>query len=329
MRVVHSVNPDSPEHFAQFGAWARSVHAENTAEAYEASAKKFRAAIPCASVPREDGTLALSVIPAALRDFAQGMAEAGLSPSSIRLHVSGTVAYLEWLRDSGIHVPELKRPKLPEVREIEIPRLDAHALNAYDAEAAQLREPYATALRLLPLTGLRVSELCELRALELDLAALDPLFSTETGGVDGEWGRAYVIRIPAARSKTGRGRDVTVFPALGTPLLDRYVLQVRPFLPGYHAGREWLFPTSDGTPITAATVQAHVRTIRDRLGIPNLTPHTFRHYVATTLLERGMSTLQVQHHMGHANANTTARYVRNASLASRQREIARIDPSER
>ena len=76
----------------------------------------------------------------------------------------------------------------------------------------------------------------------------------------------------------------------------------------------YLFARTRGTsiePLNAKTVQNaidHIVQLSGRQFSVKITPHVFRHTIATVLLRNGMPVEQVQRFLGHANINTTMIY---------------------
>ncbi|MBD1389511.1 tyrosine-type recombinase/integrase [Neiella sp. HB171785] len=63
-----------------------------------------------------------------------------------------------------------------------------------------------------------------------------------------------------------------------------------------------------GDPSTVNTVRELIERCGTLLGIPNLSPHDFRHTFATRLLDQGVDLFTVQDLLGHADVSTTKRY---------------------
>lgn len=81
-----------------------------------------------------------------------------------------------------------------------------------------------------------------------------------------------------------------------------------------------LFITSTGKPLDEPAVLRLVRRVAKAAGVPQgerLSPHSFRHSYATTLLSRGVALADVQDAMGHADPRTTRRYDRAAGALHR------------
>lgn len=134
--------------------------------------------------------------------------------------------------------------------------------------------------------GLRISEAVHLRPTDID-------------------SRRMVIRIDQ-----GKGQ------------LDRYVMLSPKLLAllraWWHAQRPrpWLFPGQDPAhPIASHTVRGACQRAHRRCRIPKpITPHSMRHAFAVHLLEAGTDIRTIQLLLGHRRLETTARYLRIATV---------------
>ncbi len=61
--------------------------------------------------------------------------------------------------------------------------------------------------------------------------------------------------------------------------------------------------------ITQRAVQKRIAALRREAGLTELTPHRLRHTCAKRMLDAGRPITEVQKILGHANLNTTARYL--------------------
>jgi integrase/recombinase XerD len=148
---------------------------------------------------------------------------------------------------------------------------------------------HRTLLAILYGCGLRVSELTELKVSDIDS------------------GR-NVLRV---RHGKGRKERQTLLPAKLLELLRCYWRHRRP--------TDWLFPSTDSTrPISPKAVYLICRGAAQRAGISKpIHPHSLRHAFATHLLEAGVNLRTIQILLGHANLETTARYLHVADVAVR------------
>jgi len=100
------------------------------------------------------------------------------------------------------------------------------------------------------------------------------------------------------------------------PLLERW-MRIRS---EWANGSKLLFVRPDGKPVSVRYIQRLVKKTKDDAGIVGIcTPHVLRHTFATELLEEGLSIVEVQKAMRHANLATTEVYlhVRDNALRSK------------
>lgn len=134
-------------------------------------------------------------------------------------------------------------------------------------------------------TGVRVTECCEARIENID------------------WERKVVL------IEHGKG-DVT----RPTYLNPEAEVSLRSYLDSRKDDSPYIFTRSRGKtalPLNAKTVQNAIDRIVAQSGQTfsvRITPHVFRHTIATVLLRNGMPVEQVQRFLGHANINTTMIY---------------------
>ena len=161
--------------------------------------------------------------------------------------------------------------------------LSPRQLAIYMAAADSLpHEPARTILLLLPKTGLRISEITGLRKEDIRL-------------VDGRL-------ILEFRGKGDKLRQVPL-PHAAAVTLDEHLRSVPEDNP-------WVFPTVRGRPISPHGVRVYNRQIAEQFtDLAGLTPHVLRHTYATSLLRTGVDIKRLQMLMGHANIQTTQRYL--------------------
>ena len=132
-------------------------------------------------------------------------------------------------------------------------------------------------------TGVRVSEACRCRISDVD------------------WDRKTVL---IERGKGGVTRLSFLNPECEVSL--------KAYLAGRRDGGSYLFASSrkrEDKPLSPRSIQKLIASVASRTSIvTHVTPHVFRHTVATRALRSGMPVEQVQRFLGHANINTTLIY---------------------
>ena len=148
---------------------------------------------------------------------------------------------------------------------------------------------HRTLLAILYGCGLRVAEVTQLKVSDIDSAR-------------------NVLRV---RHGKGRKDRQTLLPAKLLELLRCYWRNQRP--------TDWLFPGPDATrPISPKAVFLACRNAAQKAGLSKpIHPHSLRHAFATHLLEAGVNLRTIQILLGHANLETTARYLHVADVAVR------------
>lgn len=148
---------------------------------------------------------------------------------------------------------------------------------------------HRTLLAILYGCGLRVAEVARLKISDIDSAR----------------------NVLWVRHGKGRKDRQTLLPAKLLELLRCYWRTQRP--------TEWLFPGADATrPICPKAIFLACRSAARKAGIVKpVHPHSLRHAFATHLLETGVNLRTIQILLGHANLETTARYLQVADVAVR------------
>ncbi len=113
------------------------------------------------------------------------------------------------------------------------------------------------------------------------------------------------------RQGKGRKDRQTLLPAKLLELLRLYGRAERP--------GDWMFPVANGSrPIGPKAIYLACRGAAQAAGIRKpVHPHSLRHAFATHLLEAGVNLRTIQLLLGHANLETTARYLQVADVAVR------------
>jgi integrase/recombinase XerD len=148
---------------------------------------------------------------------------------------------------------------------------------------------HRTLLAIMYGCGLRVAEVAQLKVSDID------------PGRNVLW----------VRHGKGRKDRQTLLPPKLLELLRCYWRSQRP--------TDWLFPGANATqPLSSKAIFLACRKAAQQAGISKpVHPHLLRHAFATHLLEAGVNLRTIQILLGHANLETTARYLRVADVAIR------------
>jgi integrase/recombinase XerD len=199
--------------------------------------------------------------------------------------------FFAWMEDQG-HLPSNPAVKL------HLPRVEKHlprsVLTAEEAEEVLAQPDLETAqglrdralLETLYATGMRRQEVEAMRVEDLDFAA----------------GVVFV--------RQGKGRKDRMIPLSerAAAWLTRYLEEVRPrVLRGQDPG--FVFLGRWGRPLSASQIAKIVQTCAQSADLgKEATCHTFRHTLATLMLEGGADIRYVQQMLGHATIATTEIY---------------------
>lgn len=153
------------------------------------------------------------------------------------------------------------------------------------------------AMELMARCGLRVSEVCDLR--------VDAIRWTQS--------------VMDVRGKGSKDRCIPLHPAT-MELIQQWIDK-------RECQSAWIVCTCDGGQVSPRYLQAMIKRLCDKVGLPSwIKPHTLRHTYATQLLEEGFNIRMVQQLLGHSSVNTTMIYthVMPVELAERiaQRELS-------
>ena len=214
----------------------------------------------------------------------------GLAAPSRARALSAIRGFFAHLRRTGTLVNEaiagVRAPKLG--HGVPKPVSESAALAMLAEVAATGARPWVAArdvaiLTLLYGCGLRISE-----ALELDC-----------GDVLRRGAESLIVS-----GKGGRERLAPLLPAV-----IEAIAAYQAVCPHPRGRRDPLFVGVRGGRLDPAIVQATVRRLRGRLGLPDtVTPHALRHSFATHLLARGGDLRTIQELLGHQSLSTTQRY---------------------
>ncbi|MGC2376106.1 MAG: site-specific integrase [Mycobacterium sp.] len=161
-----------------------------------------------------------------------------------------------------------------------------------ESEACQ-RHDLVDPITLFIATGLRISELLGLLWSDIDE-------ETSTLKVSGEVIRAAgkgLMRID--ETKTAAGRRTIPLPTFAAAVL------VARRSVSYLGEQAMVFPSTAGTWRDPDNFRARWREIRDALGVPDATSHSFRNTVATLIDDEGLSARIGADHLGHSRISMT------------------------
>jgi site-specific recombinase XerD len=249
---------------------------------------------------KSKGLRANQAKPTTIHDFIKHMCEnagrtasSGLASSTVSRRLSAISAYYDWLNvDGESSVPNpVRRIKRPKVRN-EKPRAADDTTLATLVDGIADERDRAIVLLLL-YSGLRLSELRQ-----LDKTSITVRRRQMPDGSAQYFGSGEVV---------GKGRKRRSF-LVGPRAMDA----IRTYISRSRMQDDLppLFLSSRGVRLSCRTIQQIVHKWCQRLGLPHLHVHQFRHSFATRSVNAGMSAAVLQELMGHASLTTTQRYFR-------------------
>jgi integrase len=217
-----------------------------------------------------------------IQDFYVKKLSEGVSPSTIQLiHAVLSSALKRAVRWGRIeHSP---------CKDVEVPKMDRKEVEPFTREEVQASlcaasaEARLEALWTLALTtGMREGEILGLKTGDVDLTAGTLRISrTVYNGVEGT-------------PKSKRSRRTIKLPRIALDALKQHIKS------GDYADDDWLFPNAAGNPIWCYSFITHYwRPLTERAGVAYKNFHTTRHYVASTLLGKGLPITVVAAYLGH------------------------------
>jgi integrase len=194
----------------------------------------------------------------------------------------------------------VERPRVRHSSEIDV--LSAAEVRALVRSTPS--EPYATLFLTAAFTGLRMGELLALRWREVDFAA-ETIRVVRSFTLGGE-----------SSPKSGRGRSVPMVWDVATALTR---LGQREHFTGEE---DLVFAGVVGGHLDSNHVRAVYHDALERAGLRRLRFHDLRHTFGTRAVEKAESILELREWMGHANVQTTMRYLHYKSKADAARRLA-------
>lgn len=125
-------------------------------------------------------------------------------------------------------------------------------------------------------------------------------------------------------TKSHRDRLVPIRP--GTVDAIQKWLQARSTVRFKDKDESYLFINSDGSqPLHPKPLQTKLKSVGKKCGIPfTVTPHLFRHSIATYLISQGFALEYLMRMLGHANILITQRYL-HSTIDDIQSSYQKID----
>jgi len=206
------------------------------------------------------------------KKFLAHLRDQGYKPATLQAYYFAIKPFLEFIGipfKMKLHTP---RP-LPSYHAPEEISSMLHIVGSRTDSWAKLKQRDALIILLLALTGLRESEALSLRPCDI------------SGGY---------IRV--RHGKRDKDRAIPLARDLVKPLQD-------------YIARENIDPTDRLFSISVKQFYNIVKKYAMSASIPDLSPHTLRHYFATALVERGAQLKAVQQLLGHTRIETTAIYL--------------------
>jgi len=136
------------------------------------------------------------------------------------------------------------------------------------------------AIETLYYTGMRISECCNLKMEDVDM-------------------RNKVIHI--VNGKGGKDRPIPICNKLYDIFTD--------YITNWRIDSELFFATEKTGALAVPTVEHTVAAVRKELGWKGITPHTFRHSFASSLVEKDVNLLKISKLLGHSSLKTTQIYI--------------------
>lgn len=190
-------------------------------------------------------------------------------------------------------------PPPPDVQLEDLERIVQHVLTGPREEKPHLelrRLKVRAMILFMYRTGVRVSELCALRRRDIDLAN----------------GTASIYRAKGGKSRTVHFDEETARVLVAYWRARGDEVRGAGVLPAF-SGRDK--PGVSGSAISPRTVEHIVAQLCMELGIESeVTPHSFRHGLATELVRRRVRESTVQTILGHASPQTTRIYVHKSAM---------------
>lgn len=235
----------------------------------------------------------------AVVDYQSWLNRKGFSGATTSYHITALKSFVKYLHKMGVDTIASDCIDIPKFMRQSIEVLSPEELEKI-LKAADPRDKYKlrdrAILEVLSCSGLRVAELTNLKVTDISLSSKE-------------------IRV---RNGKGNKDRVTFLSNNAAYYLGKY-LSVRV------NDSEYAFNSSHAGNISPRSIQRMVIKYAREVGITRkISPHAFRHFTATNLLNRGMGLRSVQEILGHSSVATTQIYthVTNSKLKEQYNEAS-------
>ncbi len=283
-----------------------------TIAAYKNDLKQFRLAIESKETP----LLVADISKDHLRIYLSQLA-AKYKPKSIKRKIATLKTFFTFLeQEDHISGSPFRKLRLRLSHERSLPRnIPLPSLKKILQCAHKLREESAyksrqycettrdiAVLELLFSTGVRVSELCSLTSEQVDLTN-------------------EMIQV------VGKGKRERAIPICSTHALSA-LIRYRDCYAQHLSFKDAFFLNRDKRPLSDQSVRFLVNKYKNLASVPGkVTPHMFRHTIATLLLENGADIRNIQTLLGHSSLAVTEIYT-HVSLAAQREALSRSHPRD-
>lgn len=247
------------------------------------------------------------LVPSDVQELVRLKLASGLAPQTV-LHIKNTIsaifrhakamrAYSGDLPTEGVRLPPVNAKERQALTWPQVQML-----------AAELPEKYGILVTVLALTGMRIGEAVALKWKYVNL-------DEQARVVDGEILKGYTLAVrqnfvlgELTTVKTRRSRRSIPLSAECWVALSRMQATSIDGQPLSHPENS-VFANRKGGPLNWRNVaKRHLKPAAERLGMPWVSFHTFRHTWSTLGQEGGLSAAQMQRLLGHSSAEMTAHY---------------------
>lgn len=215
-----------------------------------------------------------------------------LSASAYGQYIRTVTGFFKWLESTGqiFMVPAFQQPAIPKERKLpKVILTEAEAIQILEScpVDTQIGLRDRALLELLYATGIRRRELVNLNLEDFSLEERELMI------VKGKGLKSRLVPVGDYAAK----------------FMEAYLTLVRPWLARSPAEKALFLSATNGQRISSSTIRHIVRkaVAKSRIDKP-VSPHTFRHSVATHLLRNQADLRHIQALLGHASLRTTEVY---------------------